>query len=109
MKFKGVDNLTGKELCDIEEFIFPVIGGIDEKDIKGTAGKELLQLIQEHGEEIVKICYMNDDGSEIIEINENYRMRLMKEALIPVMTKLFSGGDDKGKSKTNPKKIQPRS
>ena len=77
MILKEKSQMTGKELCDIEGLIFPIIADAEEN--QESQKKAFIKLINDNGIEIVKLCYTKDDGSKIEEVNEKYRFQIMQD------------------------------
>lgn len=76
MKLKNKSEMTGRQLCDLEEIVFPILLKIEGEN----PDPDLLSgLIQKNGDKIVKLCYTLDNGSMIEEINEPYRMQLLQD------------------------------
>ena len=77
MILKQKSQMTGRELCDVEGLIFPIIAKADETQ---KAQKDaFVELINNDGEQLVKLCYTNDDGSKIEQVNEKYRFQIMQD------------------------------
>jgi len=77
MKLKSKNNMTGKELCDLEGIIFPMLSKYPELSSKDMSVMQ--EFISENGEDIVKICYVSDNGNAIAAIEEPYRMKLLQD------------------------------
>jgi hypothetical protein len=109
MVFKGIENLTGKELCEIEGMIFPYIAKMNENDPMEVKKDATIEIAITHGEKIAYICYTDDKGNPLTDDTiEPYRMRVMEEVFPEVMIKLFGGDSDKGKPKPTAKRIPKR-
>ena len=77
MKLKNKSQMTGRELCDLEGYVFPILSSFGED--ANSQKKAFLELIKNDGENVVKLCYTKNDGSKLEEINEVYRFTLMKD------------------------------
>jgi hypothetical protein len=104
MKLKQKLHMTGRELCDLEGYIFPILASFDESNEENQK-KAFLDLIKSDGEELVKLCYSKDDGSKLEEINEAYRFTLMTD--LPNILGFIMNTDEvtAGKPQTKTKKI----
>jgi len=104
MKLKQKAQMTGRELCDLEGYIFPILAGFEE-DNEQEQKKVFLELINTDGEELVKLCYTKDDDSKIEEVNEAYRFTLMTD--LPNILGFIMNTDEvaAGKPQTKTKKI----
>ena len=105
MILKQKSQMTGKELCDIEGLIFPIIA--DSEENKESQKKAFIGLIKDNGTEIVKLCYTKDDGSKIEEINEEYRFKVMQD-FPRIMEFVFEIPKEQDEGKPQPQRIKKR-
>ena len=107
MKLKNKSQMTGRELCDLEGYVFPILSSFGED--ADSQKKAFLELIKNDGENVVKLCYTKDDGSKLEEINETYRFALMTD--MPNILSFIldiDGQQEEGKPqvKSTPRKIR---
>lgn len=117
MKLKDKSKLTGKELCEIEGILFPLmmkrdnlLASLNPNDKESQSkiaetGMSLINgLIIDHGIEIVKLCYVDDNGNEIKEVNFPFRMKLLED--MEKITAFIFEEKSEGKSEKTPIKIK---
>lgn len=111
MILKQKSQMTGRELCDLEGLIFPIISLLDEnKDKKQMAKAQkdaFVDLISKDGQELVKLCYTSDDGLKIEEVAEQYRFRLMQD-FPHIMAFVFETTQDEKPGKPTRQNIKKR-
>lgn len=78
MILKNKSEMTGRDLCDVEGLLFPLLASADNST-GAIEKKVVMDFVSDHGEELVYLCYTNDDGSPIEEINGAYRIRLLED------------------------------
>ena len=95
MKLKSKNQMTGKELCDLEGIIFPMLSQFPELSKKDV--KVISDFVTDNGEEIVKLCYVSDNGNAIQNVDEPYRMKLLEDFQEIISFIMDTGADDEGK------------
>jgi len=109
MIFKGIENLTGRELCDIEDMLFPYISKISEDNTDEQKKEMAVQIVTDHGIELLNICYTDDEGNDLTdETIQPYKMLILTEVIPAAITKLFGGDTEQGKPKPRVKAIPKR-
>jgi hypothetical protein len=104
MKLKQKSQMTGRELCDLEGYIFPILASFDEANQEAQK-KAFLDLVKTDGEEITKLCYTKDDGAKLEEINEAYRFTLMTDLPNILSFIMKTEEQETGKPQTKTRKI----
>lgn len=105
MKLKTKNQMTGRELCDLEGVIFPYLADMDKSD-QTKAQKAAVEMVNENWEAILTACYVNDDGSKITDTNIPARMTILQD-----FDKIigFVLGNDQEKTETKkPQQIKRR-
>ena len=75
MLLKNKGQMTGRELCDVEGLLFPLLANANDKT--GAIDKKvIMEFVTNSGEELALLCYTNNDGSKMTEINGAYRIKL---------------------------------
>ena len=106
MKLKSKNQMTGKELCDLEGIIFPMLSQFPELSIKDI--KVMSDFIADNGEEIIKLCYVSDNGNAIQSVDEPYRMKLLEDFQNIINFIMDTGADDEGKPEKKVTKIDTK-
>lgn len=104
MKLQDKEKLTGKELCDLEGIIFPVMASLDETSDKKDKQEALIGIVSRRGKDIVKLCYLDENNHRIEKVEFQYRMRLIND--LPIIMSYVFGEQKNEDTKDSEKKLQ---
>jgi hypothetical protein len=85
--------MMGKELKGLDKILFSLTPSMMAKD-KKAAQEKMIDIVDEYGEEIVLLCYLDDSGNNLQEVNEAYRMKLIGDMGTIVPWIFGSDGDE---------------
>ena len=98
MKLRDKSQLTGKELCDLEGIVFPVMAGLSENSTDKEKQEALIGMVAKRGKDIVKLCYLDEHNHKFDKVEIPYRMKLTND--MPKIIEYIFGkesGEDNGK------------
>lgn len=97
-------DMADEEICDVEKLVFTAIAEAEEKE--ESQRKAFMRLINSNGEEIVKLCYTNEDGSKIEEVNKKFRFQVLMD--FPNIMEFVFETPEKQVGKPQPQRIKKR-
>ena len=79
MKLREKAQLTGKELCDLEGIVFPVMAGLNENSTDKEKQEALVGMVSRRGKDIVKLCYLDEYNHKFDKVEMPYRIVLTED------------------------------
>ena len=106
MVLKTKKSMTNKELCDLEGILLISMAMATDN---GDAQREsVVGMVSKRGKEIVKLCYIDEEGKPFNKIEFPFRMQLLND--MPFILSLIFDEDaikeGNGGKKPQPMKIQ---